>query len=193
MDAASISDLIRRRRTIKPKQFSDRDVEESQIELMLENANWAPTHGMTEPWRFTVFRGDARNRLAQFLAETYRSLCTPETFKQKKFDGMLENAGLAPAVIAIGMKRQETEKISELDELHAVACAVQNLHLTASAMGLGGFWSTNIAATSEAMRDFMGLEEKDRALGLFYIGYPKCEWPTSQRTAISEKVQWLDR
>lgn len=192
MDAQAITEVIRNRRTIKPKQFSDRAVDESVLNEMLENANWAPTHGLTQPWRFTVFRGTARQRLAEFLAETYKSLCNAETFKPKKYEGMRENAMRAPIVIAIGMKRQETEKISELDELQAVACAVQNLHLTAAANGLGGFWSTNIAATSDQMRDFLGLEGKDRALGLFYVGHPSCEWPTSDRGPINEKVTWLD-
>lgn len=40
------------------------------------------------------------------------------------------------------MERQKVEKIREFEEIEAVACAVQNIHLTASARGLGAFWST---------------------------------------------------
>ena len=186
-----ISQIIRCRRTVKPKMMSDQPVDESIVREMLENANWAPTHGMTEPWRFRVFTGDARRRLARFLAETYKQLTTPESFKQKKYDGLLENPLLAPVVIAIGMKRQEIEKISELDEIQAVACAVQNMHLTAAAHGIGAFWSTNVAAVSEPMRDFIGLGPKDRAIGLLYIGHPAAGWPQSTRGSIDEKVEWL--
>lgn len=190
MSAHIVTSNIRSRRTIKPKCFSDRVIDESIIHELLQNANWAPTHGMTEPWRFTVFVGDARKRLADFLADTYQSITTPETYKPNKHSGMKENALRAPVVIAIGMKRQESGKISELDEIQAVACAVQNMHLTATAYGLGGFWSTNIAACSDAMRDFIGLSVQDRALGLFYLGYPEQEWPTSQRGPIEEKISW---
>lgn len=193
MDATAITEVIRNRRTIKPKQFDDREIDDSILRTMLQNANWAPTHGMTEPWRFVVFRGESRKRLAEFLAETYKSLTTPETYKPNKYEGMRQNAMLAPVVIAVGMKRQPSEKISELDELQAVACAVQNLHLTATAFGLGGFWSTNVAATSDAMRDFIGLSGKDRALGLFYVGYPAIDWPESTRGPIDEKVKWHDQ
>jgi nitroreductase len=77
-----------------------------------------------------------------------------------------------------------------LDEIMAVACAVQNMHLTAAANGLGGFWSTNVAAISDAMRDFVGLDAKDRALGLFYVGYPAGDWPACERGPIDEKVEW---
>ena len=123
----------------------------------MENANWAPTHGLTEPWRFTVFSGDARQRLADFLAETYKVVTSPDEYRQSKYDGIRVNPTLAPVVIAIGLKRQKSEKISELDEIQAVACAVQNMHLTAAAHGLGGFWSTNPAAISDRMRQFLDL------------------------------------
>ncbi len=188
---AQISSIIRQRRTFKPKCLSARPVDESIIQEMLENANWAPTHGMTEPWRFRVFAGEARGRLAEFLAATYKEVTPAESFKQKKYDALLENPLLAPIVIAVGMKRQEIEKISELDEIQAVACAVQNMHLTAAAHGVGAFWSTNAAAISQQMRDFMGLGPKDRALGLFYIGYPAGDWPASTRQPIDDKVQWI--
>lgn len=185
--------LIRTRRTIKPKAFSNRSIDQSILHQILENANWAPTHGMTLPWRFSVFTGSARQRLADFLATTYQEVTSPETFKPNKYEGMKQNAMLAPAVIAIGMKRQHSQKISELDEIMAVACAVQNLHLSATAYGLGGFWSTNVAATSDAMATFLGLTQTDRALGLFYLGYPSTDWPSCDRDPIGEKVQWYDQ
>ena len=105
---------------------------------------------------------------------------------------MKRNATLAPVVIVIGMKRQPSGKIAELDEIQAVACAVQNMHLTATAHGIGGFWSSNAAATSDQMRDYVGLSGEDRALGLFYLGYPSQDWPVGKRQPISDKVRWVD-
>ena len=188
-----VNQIIRHRRTVKPKLMSDKPVDDSIIHEMLENANWAPTHGMTEPWRFRVFKGAARQQLAEFLAETYRQLTPPDQFKQTKYDNLLQNPLRAPVVIVVGMKRQEIEKISELDEIQAVACAVQNMHLTAAAHSVGGFWSTNVAAVSDRMRDFIGLGPKDRAIGLFYVGHPIDGWPDSTRTPIGDKVTWVSR
>lgn len=186
------SEIILRRRTVKPAMMSDRDVDRSILEEMLMAANWAPTHGMTQPWRFRVFTGNARSQLGEFLSSTYRSVVPPEEFKQKKFDSFRVNPSLASAVIAIGMKRQEQGKITELDELLAVGCAVQNMHLVATSHGVGGFWSTNVAAVSSAMRDYIGLTGDDRALGLFYVGYPKASWPESKRDSIKDKVTWVN-
>ena len=191
MNDDAITVLIRRRRTIKPAAMSCREVDDRLVARLLENANWAPTHGMTEPWRFSVFTGDARVRLAQFLAETYRQVTPTAKFREQKLNNLLTNPPRAPAVIAIGMQRQQSEKIPEIEEIAAVACAVQNMHLTATALGLGGFWSSNAAVCSDRMREFLGLGMRDRVLGLFYLGYPAGRWPDGERGPISEKVEWI--
>ncbi|QDV45681.1 Putative NAD(P)H nitroreductase YdjA [Stieleria neptunia] len=190
MDPASITQVIRNRRSVKPGQMSDRPIDREVLDEILLNANWAPTHGMTQPWRFKIYQGQSRHELANFLAATYKTITPPESFKQAKYDKLCVNPTLAGAVIAVGMKRQESGKISELDEIMAVACAVQNMHLTATAHGLGGFWSTNGAAISDEMRDFIGLAPDDRALGLFYLGHLSGDWPSSAREDIATKVTW---
>ncbi|HEY5893074.1 MAG TPA: nitroreductase family protein [Chthoniobacterales bacterium] len=56
----------RTRRTIKPNQMdSSRDVPHELLLEILEDAHWAPTHGLTQPWRFHVFLGAARPRLGE--------------------------------------------------------------------------------------------------------------------------------
>ena len=139
---AAANALIRRRRTIKPKDMSDKLVEPIQLATILENANWAPTHGMTEPWRFFIFSGQGRERLANFCQSLYSKITPEAEVRADKFEKLGTQPLLAPIVIAIGMKRQDIEKIPEIEEIEAVACAVQNMHITASALGMAGFWST---------------------------------------------------
>ncbi len=190
MSSTIVSANIRDRRTVKPKGLSDRPIEDPIIEEILENANWAPTHGLTEPWRFVIFTGDARKELGRVLSEIYREVTDPDSFKASKFEGYSTNPSRAPVVMAVVMKRQESRKISELDEIQAVACAVQNMHLTAASHGLGAFYSTNAPAVSDQMRSFLGFESPDKVLGLFYLGYPIGGWPESTRTPIANKVTW---
>ena len=59
MTPADVSALIRRRRSVFPKMYNDLPIADELIAEVLENANWAPTHRLTEPWRFMVFRGEA--------------------------------------------------------------------------------------------------------------------------------------
>merc|ERR1719221_1603579 len=53
--------LLRQRRSIFPKDYNGKGhaVTDDEVRLLLEAANWAPTHKRTEPWRFVVFKGQA--------------------------------------------------------------------------------------------------------------------------------------
>lgn len=187
---SDIRELIKDRRTIKPEDFKSRKVLDDQLKEILNSARWAPTHGMTEPWHFVIFQENALIDLGKFMADNYKSTTETENFFQKKYDKFLNRPALSSVVIAICMKRQEIERIPEIEEIEAVACSVQNMHLTATAYGLGGYWSSGSVAYSEEMKQFLNLTEKDKCLGLFYIGYPDVDWPKKYRKPIANKTEW---
>ncbi|MEM8953738.1 MAG: nitroreductase [Verrucomicrobiota bacterium] len=189
----TVNDIIRHRRSIKPALVDpDAPIPDPLLKDILENANWAPTHGMTEPWRFHLFTGDARQRLAHTLQAIYKETTPAENIRSDKLEKLGTNPLLAPLVIAIVMHRQDIEKIAELDEIAAVACAVQNMHLTASTAGLAAFWSSPPLLSSPQMNAFLKIGPKDKVLGLFYLGWPldKDAWPQSTRHPIEEKLTW---
>ncbi|MBV6405512.1 MAG: nitroreductase [Flavobacteriales bacterium] len=191
----SVSDLtavIRDRRTIYPKDMSDRTVQRDMVERILSNATWAPNHGMTQPWRFIVFAGEARRRLSDFMGAEYTRITPPEKFLPRKHENAVQRPLQASVVVALGLARDPRGKISELEEQLAVACAVQNMHLTCTAYGLGGFWGTGAVATGDGMRRFLGLAEGDRCMGLFHIGYPAVEWPKGYRKPLPDVLVWQD-
>ena len=191
----SVSDLtavIRDRRTIQPKDMSDRVVQRDMVELVLSNGTWAPNHGMTQPWRFIVFSGDARQRLSAFMGEEYTRITPPEKFMPRKHENAVQRPLQASVVVALGLARDPRGKISELEEQLAVACAVQNMHLTCTAYGLGGFWGTGAVVTGDGMRRFLGLADGDRCMGLFYIGYPAVDWPKGYRKPLPDVVRCFE-
>lgn len=190
---SEITTLIRDRRTIYPEFYSERKVHKEQIELLLNNAIWAPSHGLTQPWRFKVFMEEGKTRLGEFLRDLYIAKTPQEDQKEIKLNRMTNRPAKASAVIAICMERQKEEKIPEIEEVEAVACAVQNIHLTCTAYGLGGFWSSPKIIYTPEMNTFLGLGEKDKCLGLFYVGYPANEWPKGQRKPIEYVTEWLDK
>ena len=187
---SEITEIIRNRRTIYPEQFSDRKVHKEQIELILQNAQWAPTHGNTQPWRFHVFMDQSKERLSQFLGTTYLALTPKELQNDAKLAKLMRRPTLSSAVIAVSMARQKEKKILEIEEIEAVACAIQNMHLTCTAYDLGLFWSTPKLIYSKEMNDFLGLSEEDKCLGLMYLGYPSIEWPSSHRIPLEYHTQW---
>lgn len=190
---SEITAVIKDRRTIYPEFFSDRKVHKEQVELLLNNAIWAPTHGMTQPWRFKVFMEEGKTRLGEFMRELYLDKVPESEQKEIKLNRNTDRPAKASAVIAVCMKRQEDEKIPEIEEVEAVACAIQNIYLTCAAYGLGGFWSTPKLIYTKEMNSFLDLGDKDKCLGLFYVGYPANEWPKGQRRPIEYVTEWVDK
>ena len=189
---SEITEVIRNRRSIAPEKFSPRKVHREQIELMLNNAIWAPSHGLTQPWRFHVFLGDGMESVRQFIPELYRKTTPIEKFNQAKYDRMALRLNRASAVIALCMKRDSSGKIDEMEEIEAVACANQNLMLTATAYGLGTFWSTPKLLNHPDCHEFLNLKEGDRCLGLVYVGYPEGEWPEQHRRPLEYVTTWIE-
>ena len=80
---SEITAVIKDRRTIYPEQFSDRRVHKEIIEQILNNAIWAPTHGMTQPWRFKIFTEESIETLGVFQADFYKEKNSGENFNQE--------------------------------------------------------------------------------------------------------------
>jgi len=186
-----LNKIIRNRRSIKPLKMKPTPIADTIIETLLENANWAPTHGLTEPWRFKLFSGESRKKLAEFQTSLYKKKMSEDKFKQAKYERLGKNPLNVSHVIALCMKRQESEKLPEIEELLAVACAVQNIHLSATCYGIGALWSSGFPTYEEELKPFLGLNEKDKCLGFLYLGYPEGEWPEAKRASVQEKTEWI--
>ncbi len=187
---SEITAIIRDRRSIYPEQFSKRKIHREQIELLLNNAIWAPSHGLTQPWRFVVLQDNALLQLSEVLGNAYLTETPKELQNDKKLIKLINRPKLATAVIALIIDREKDTKISEADDFAAVACAVQNMHLTATAQGIGGFWSSTNMVKTQQFREFISLTEQQVCIGLFYLGYPEIEWPKGQRKPIEYVTTW---
>ena len=189
---SEVTDIITDRRTIYPEFYSERKVHKEIVEKLLNNAIWAPTHGMTQPWRFSVFMDEGRQKLAGFLSNLYKQKHSGENFNEKKFDKLKHRPLKASVVIAISVERDSKGKITELDETLAVACAVQNMMLTATCYGLATFWATPGVIKYDEINSFLNIEN-GKCIGFLYVGYPAIEWPKSQRRPIEYVTKWIER
>ncbi|MCB0533210.1 MAG: nitroreductase [Lewinellaceae bacterium] len=186
----NISTLIHRRRSIFPKFYKpDQPIDRTVIEQLLENANWAPTHRLTEPWRFQVFHSpESRAALGDYMSGYYQHYTPPEAFSEEKMVKAGENPRRAGAVIAIVLHRDPEARIPEFEEIAAVAMAVQNMWLTCTELGLGCYWSTPKAALEAS--DFLQLAPNEFCLGLFYLGWHDMPEVPGKRGDVGEKVVW---
>jgi len=187
----NIQTLIRRRRAIYPKNYTPGEpVERATVALLLEAANWAPTHRLTEPWRFQVFHSEeSRKQLGDYLVAFYEKNTVEKEITAEKKIKMRENPLRSGAVIAICMQRDLENRVPEWEELAAVACAVQNMWLVATDLNLGCYWSSPGAMIGRPA--LLDLPPGETCLGLFYTGWHQMSEIPGKRGPISEKTIWL--
>lgn len=186
----SVDQLIQNRRSIFPKLFTGETIDRSVIEAVLENANWAPTHRYTEPWRFQVITGPALVGFYDYVIEHYQKETPPEKFNPKKIEKYELFKSKVSHILAIVMRRDPEKRVPEVEEICSVACAVQNFWLSLDSHGIAGYWSTGYGTFTSRMHKKMGLGPEDRLLGFFLLGIPTAHPPGRARGPIGEKVTW---
>lgn len=167
MDKAEVlKNIIETRRSIFPKSYSTEEINENVLNEILNSANFAPNHKRTKPWRLKVFRREEKNALGEFLAKIYQQTTSPQSFLEKKFLDISDKAAKSNAIITISVNFSGL--LPEWEEIAATAMAVQNMYLTATAHEVGCYWST--PGMINHLGDFLGLEENQKCIGLFYLG-----------------------
>jgi nitroreductase len=192
IDIEQFNQLIRNRRSVKPKKFKPGSkVPDHVVKQALLNATWAPNHGNTEPWEFRVYSAEGLIKHNEFQSELYKKE-SGEKFTQAKYESLKTMHHTVSHTIAICYKKNAASKIPALEEIEAVACAVQNLALTIAAYGYAGLWSSGSITYYPAAKPYFNLEENDQLLGFFLVGEPTEESPTPPRKPIAEKVVWIN-
>jgi nitroreductase len=161
----------------------DRDV----IKKLLEAAVRAPTHHLTEPWRFIVLTGVAIEELGEAWA-------TGAEREGKDPDSGRAKARRAPVVIAVvETPKHHLPKVQEVEEHHATGAAMQNILLAAHALGLAAMLRTGPAAHIKEVKDYLGVSDDELIAGYIYLGYPTDdagERPMTRRTDAAEITEW---
>jgi len=192
LNPVAFNTLIHARRSVFPKDYTGAKVDDAIVRQMLENASWAPTHKLTEPWRFVVFTAGGLKKLADFQSECYRQVTQANgTFDEKKYEGLKVKPMESSHVIAVGMKRDEKESVPEWEEMGAVFCAIENMYLTATVYGIGCYLSTGGIVNFQEAKSFFGLRQEDKLIGFIHIGIPKGSVITGKRKPIEEKTKWI--
>lgn len=194
MTAEDVNNLIRTRRSVFPKDYTGERVDDTIIHAMLENANWAPTHRFTEPWRFIVYTDEGRKKLADLQADLYKKVTQEDgTFKEDRFENLKKKPLESSHIILVYMKRDTKNSVPEIEEAGAVFCAVQNIYLTATANGVGCYLSTGGVTYFPEAKTAFGLSPDDKIIGFLHVGIPKHKNQTSKRTPVDTKVIWVKR
>lgn len=184
-----LSKIIENRRTVKPALMNGKKIPEEQIDLLLQLADWAPTHKRTEPWRFLVYSGDGLKTFVEQHAELYRKYCPADKFQEGKMTKILKRAEQVSHLVMAVMKRVENHKIPETEEYAAVSAAIQNMLLGAAALNIAAIWTSGSMATSDEMKEMLQLGEEDAIVGMLLFGYTdRQDLKAIRMTPLEEKI-----
>ena len=154
-----VLDTIQKRRTIR--RYTDQDLSDEQVDILLEGAMSAPNRLNRQPWHFIIIRDkELQKKLADFL-------------------GLHPYLETAPVLIAVAA-RPELSTTWLMD----VSAAAENLSIAATAMGLGTAWvgepgSILWSTAEEMLHEALHIprELKVRIPALIAVGHPAQERP----------------
>ncbi|MDY0395264.1 nitroreductase [Virgibacillus halophilus] len=128
---------------------------------LLEDAIWAPTHQLRQPWRFVFVSPEKKADFAKKVAATY-----PEERQQNREEYLNE----PNALLVVIMEKGENEK--QYDEnFGATASMIQNFWLLAWEKQLGVVWKTNPHIYDERVENLLDVSENEKIVGFLHLGF----------------------
>lgn len=177
-------EAITTRRSVS--KLTDKRPDAATIKRLLDAGVRAPTHHLTQPWRFVILTGDALSDFAGAWAKgAEREGKDPESARGK--------ALRAPVIVTvIETPKHHLPKVQEIEEHHSVGAAMQNVLLAAHDMGLGAMLRTGPAAHIPEVHDYLGLGDGELVAGYIYVGYaePGADRPQTRRTDSTDITEW---
>ena len=183
---------IKERRSCR--SFSDEPVASDVIEIILDAATWAPSPLNAQPWSFVVITGNDKKN--EIFSEAERSR---EEAIQKSNWGWLGKYNVdflmsAPAIIAVAgdPKKSGVDQFMEGGARayeHACAAAVQNMMLTAHALGLGSVWFTLFDRNK--LQGILDLGPEEVPLALVCLGKAAADPAIIPRKDFRDKTTYL--
>ncbi|MGN6700275.1 MAG: nitroreductase family protein, partial [Thermomicrobiales bacterium] len=111
--ASDVLTALRERRSSGRVQQTP--VPRATIEQLLEAAIWAPNHRLTEPWRFVVLTGDARQELGAVMAAQQRA-ANGAVPTEEQLARIRAKPLRAPVIIAVAAEPAQRSNVIEVEE-----------------------------------------------------------------------------
>jgi nitroreductase len=184
-----VIEAIRSRRSIG--KMTDQRPSREQVETILDAATWAPSHHVTNPWRFVVIAGDERQQFGEITAESKLARMQESGRSiEGEAEILVRKAFRSPVIIAVCVEPTRGAKVVEIEEVESGAAAAQNMLLAAHGLGLAAMWRTGDAAYDPAVRDYLGLSATGHIIGFIYLGYPAVAKERASHVPFTDVTAW---
>jgi nitroreductase len=169
MTADSV-ELLRTRRSVKPRELVPPGPSASDTETLLTIASRVPDHGKLAPWRFILFEGEGRLKAGEAIAAAFTTKYPDSKPDQIAFER--QRLARAPLVIAVVSRAAPHAKIPEWEQVLSAGAAAMNLVVAAHALGYAASWITEWYAYDRQVLDALGLAANERIAGFVHNGRP---------------------
>ena len=142
---------------------------QSQINRIFGAAASAPDHGRETPWRFVVICEDKRHLLGEAFANALHARDNHaldddlEKAKEKAFNSPF-------LALAICKQDESSGSTTNAERLISLGCAIQNILISATALGFGSGLTSGKAMTSSSVRNLFRLNENETCICFINIG-----------------------
>ncbi|PKQ05547.1 MAG: nitroreductase [Alphaproteobacteria bacterium HGW-Alphaproteobacteria-12] len=182
-------DLLLTRRSAKVLTLVEPGPDAAELETILRAGIRVPDHGKLAPWRFIVFRNDARRAFGEYLKNAFVKTQPGATGDQIEFEA--SRFTRAPVVIAVISRVTPGIKIPEWEQLLSAGAVCQNMLVAAAALGFGAQWLTEWCAYDMQINAALGLGENERVAGYLYFGSESVAKDERPRPELSEiATEW---
>ena len=155
------------RRSVVANKLIEPGPNEEELNLILTAASRAPDHKKLEPWRFILFRDEAREGFGEVLAE---ALQHEEEASDTRLETERNRFLRAPIVIAVITCFRNNAVVPEWEQILSTGAVCQNMLLAASSLGYSAQWITEWYSYSNFVQDALNIEDDERIAGFIYIG-----------------------
>jgi 5,6-dimethylbenzimidazole synthase len=175
MDYEKLMEIIKQRRTTRV--YKPDSIPEEFIHKVIEAARWAPTGANTQPFEFVVVKDkEVKEQINNVFSES-----SMITRKEPGVSSVVKRTFLEVApvlIIILGDPRfQEAyPRGGHREEIfHAsLSAAVQNMHLAATSLGLGGsVWVTVSPLANMKIKELLHIPQVFTIKTIMPLGYPK--------------------
>ncbi|WP_173915678.1 nitroreductase [Halobacillus sp. Marseille-Q1614] len=183
-------DAIKNRRSIH--DFKREVVDPAVLQNIFNNASWAPTHRMKQPWSIVMFQEQGSVDYADLVIESYFRLGLADGYKEEKAKSMME--GIKSFLVNIPhhavIYMEKDKEAHKYEEDYAAVCAyIQNVQLIAWDQGVGMLWTTSPYINDEEFIKGIGLDpDIHKIAAVLQIGYPRSVPKAKKRAAVPYKI-----
>jgi len=182
-----IENIKNRRNT---KNFENKDVSIEDIKTILDAGTWAPNHRDTQPWRFVVIQKN--DAIREKIIDGIIRLKEKDSGNKQTDEQILsiKNSVMTKPILIFVYSLVDENPIITEENYGAVCCAIQNISLAATSIGLATGWSTGKISQINNLEDLFELEENLKIVGVLTVGIPKPQ-PLKKRKKVDDITKWI--